>query len=451
MVYLKEKSRIDMYMHSIQRLRALHLGLGNYVEAAHVLLLAIDDASEEKKRLDENNRSLVSSRSLLGIDTEWSLVAKSPVLGIDEIVLIEAAISLYKKGNDWQSALRHLQRLRVHYEQGTYEFNKLAEVLEEQASLYRHVQTAEIYHCSHFRVAFRGLKWDKENANKVFIYRGGPLESIMEFIARIKRKVPECEMVSAGKETPEMDKDEEKCYLQVSSVKPAFKEAWDNHEPNFPSSAPKNVLSYRLNYNVNIFTLQMPFRVKVFHGKPKAKSKNEFMDLWSRTILMRTAESLPTTIRRSEIKEIKEIMMNPLEVAVRTVRDKNEDLKEKIAQADLLKVRNAPQSFTMAINGTVDAAVNGGLANYAPFLTGSYKKENPEIVEDMEKYPEKLKLIGELRALMESHLVILKRGVEVHARVCDEHMLPLHEIIIKKFPLLLESCQELGVKVPQWS
>ena len=69
----------------------------------------------------------------------------------------------------------------------------------------------------------------------------------------------------------------------------------------------------------------------------------------------------------------------------------------------------------------------------------------------MEKYPEKLKLIGELRELMESHLVILKRGVEVHARVCDEHMLPLHEIIIKKFPLLLESCQELGVKVPQWS
>ena len=40
MLYLKEKSRIDMYMHSIQRLRALHLGLGNYVEAAAVLALA---------------------------------------------------------------------------------------------------------------------------------------------------------------------------------------------------------------------------------------------------------------------------------------------------------------------------------------------------------------------------------------------------------------------------
>ena len=45
MMYLKEKSRVDMYMHSIQRLRALHLGLGNYVEAAAVLLLAINDSS----------------------------------------------------------------------------------------------------------------------------------------------------------------------------------------------------------------------------------------------------------------------------------------------------------------------------------------------------------------------------------------------------------------------
>ena len=93
-----------MYMHSIQRLRALHLGLGNYVEAAHVLLLAIEDTTEERDTSNESNRSLISSRSLLGLDTEWSLVAKSPVLADDEIILTEAAVSLYKKGNDWQSA-----------------------------------------------------------------------------------------------------------------------------------------------------------------------------------------------------------------------------------------------------------------------------------------------------------------------------------------------------------
>ena len=165
-----------MYMHSIQRLRALHLGLGNYVEAAAVLLLAINDSSPSAKISTSSNDDaqgktlsrLISNRSLLGLEKEWSAISQTPKLDMDEVVLTRAAIGLYKKGSDWQSALRLLQHLRVHYEQGTFEFDKLATVLEEQADLYRKWKSAETYHCSHFRVAFRGLKWDRLNANKVF-------------------------------------------------------------------------------------------------------------------------------------------------------------------------------------------------------------------------------------------------------------------------------------------
>ena len=38
-----------------------------------------------------------------------------------------------------------------------------------------------------------------------------------------------------------------------------------------------------------------------------------------------------------------------------------------------------------------------------------------------------------------------------NARPDNEQMLPLHEIIIKKFPLLLASVKKLGVPVPSWS
>ena len=146
MMYLKEKSRVDMYMHSIQRLRALHLGLGNYVEAAAVLLLAINDSSpfsedpSSSKNDDAQGKTLSASSpiaSLLGLEKEWSAISQTPKLDMDEVVLTRAAIGLYKKGSDWQSALRLLQHLRVHYEQGTFEFDKLATVLEEQADLYR--------------------------------------------------------------------------------------------------------------------------------------------------------------------------------------------------------------------------------------------------------------------------------------------------------------------------
>ena len=204
----------------------------------------------------------------------------------------------------------------------------------------------------------------------------------MEFIARIKRKMPKCVMVPPNKRHQKWMR-YETCYLQVSSVKPAHKELWDdiNSSPNFPSCTPKNVVSHRLHFNVNTFTLQMPFRVKMFHGKPRRKSKNEFMDLWSRTLLMRTAHTLPTTIRRSEIVEVKEVLFNPLEVAVRTVLDKNNDLKDRIAKANHADNTICASKLHDGHQWHSGCGRECGLANYAPFLTGSFEEENPEIVE----------------------------------------------------------------------
>ena len=65
-----------------------------------------------------------------------------------------------------------LERLRRFYENVSYEYDKLAKVLEEQATLYKSVHSNESYYCSLFRVSFMGLKWDEQNRNKVFVYRG---------------------------------------------------------------------------------------------------------------------------------------------------------------------------------------------------------------------------------------------------------------------------------------
>ena len=78
------------------------------------------------------------------------------------------------------------------------------------------------------------------------------------------------------------------------------------------------------------------------------------MDLWSKTIMLRTESTLPGTTRRTLVLNRREILSNPLENAVSAVRDKNKDLETRINEADQLTERNATQSFTMAINGTVD-------------------------------------------------------------------------------------------------
>ena len=105
------------------------------------------------------------------------------------------------------------------------------------------------------------------------------------------------------------------------------------------------------------------------------------------------------------------------------------------------------QVLFTSINGTVDAAVNGGIANYAPFLTGSFQQDHPEIWEDVMSSLEKKAMLAKLKSVLEEHLRILKRGVILHSRVCIEAMLPLQEIIVQKFPILLHQMEELGLHV----
>jgi hypothetical protein len=61
------------------------------------------------------------------------------------------------------------------------------------------------------------------------------------------------------------------------------------------------------------------------------------------------------------------------------VVDKNLELWEKVKQMEATEDGQADQSMTMAINGVVDAAVNGGTKNYEAFINGEYKVTNPEI------------------------------------------------------------------------
>ena len=118
-------------------------------------------------------------------------------------------------------------------------------------------------------------------------------------------------------------------------------------------------------------------------------------------IYLRTAVTLPSTSRRVPVIDSREILQNPLEVAIQTVAEKNADLTKRIDAAQQLTVRSTPQSFSMAIKGAACPAVNGGLAkNYHPFLNGSYATDHPEIEEDLVLHPEKRLLLGVSRFLV---------------------------------------------------
>ena len=91
----------------------------------------------------------------------------------------------------------------------------------------------------------------------------------------------------------------------------------------------------------------------------KKKSDNEFLDMWVKRVYLMVDDPFPSTSRCQEVTKTTELVINPLESAVSAVAEKTVEIIKMTEAAALLTERKGESSFTMCINGTVDAPVNG--------------------------------------------------------------------------------------------
>lgn len=222
--------------------------------------------------------------------------------------------------------------------------------------------------------------------------------------------------------------------------------------PVASSRLPPLIRQGRSNAGARVFMLQRPYRVRA------AKSGNEFLDTWvSRTYFV-TADAFPATHRRSPVVSLRTVTLNPLEAASLALREKNCDLLDALERVQGVPDRGGDQAFTSLLQGVVDAAVSGGVANYRPFLTGEFTASHPEIAHDLEacefdagapkggqREPRALAL---LRAALAEQLTLLQRGVALHGTKCARDMLPLHAFLVERFAALCERLGSLGVVLP---
>ena len=104
----------------------------------------------------------------------------------------------------------------------------------------------------------------------------------------------------------------------------------------------------------------------------RALSLMWLQDHWVRKTFLVTQHSFPSTRRRSPVAERILVEWNPLQTACRGVIMKTLQLQEMVARNRNVPNGCASQSFTMMLNGVVDAAVSGGVKNFEPFLTREY-------------------------------------------------------------------------------
>jgi hypothetical protein len=187
------------------------------------------------------------------------------------------------------------------------------------------------------------------------------------------------------------------------------------------------------------FLHQRPF------SRRTTKSGSDYLDLWVARTYLATADAFPATHRRSPVIAAREVALNPIEVAVAGMRDRTAVLADLVERAEACADRGAEQAFSATLQGVVDAAVSGGLANYGPFLTGAFATTHPEIAEDLAQ-PGKRRVLAELREAIAEQVAVAGRGIRVHEVKCAAENVPLHEFLVRRFASLVSMLAPWGIE-----
>lgn len=127
---------------------------------------------------------------------------------------------------------------------------------------------------------------------------------------------------------------------------------------------PNTVRSFTEHNNIRMF--------KYEKGEQRAKEKhpdNEFEHLWVKQVFILTRECFPTIRRSVEVVQSKVVYLTPIQNAIQSIAGKTRSLQvimDKVIEAsksDEMQ-RGALAPLTMALNGIIDAAVNGGTWKY---------------------------------------------------------------------------------------
>jgi hypothetical protein len=359
--------------------------------------------------------------------------------------LYEMCMDLLESAQQWEMAIELADALKRQFSTATFEFGKCSTLLKRCADWYASVVNVERFYPSVFRVAYYGLKYPPQIRNQEFIYRGAPLEQTIDFSGRVKNKFPGVVLLPLKTNIgPEHTDQAETYYIAISKLTPSTRP----EARALPASThvtepllPPGLRGYLQNNALDTFSYQRPYNMRKESGLKKSANSSvffaslgkdksldtdgEFRDLWVEFKYVRAGRMFPSWARRVLVTETASVFRNPIEMAIETMQGKNNEVEAKVALMENLPDGGADQSYTMALNGVVDAAVNGGLANYVSFLNGDYRTLNPEIAEDIDKHPLKKEDTAELARLVKQQIELMDHGIKIHSSKVCEAMKPL--------------------------
>ncbi|KAI7867741.1 dedicator of cytokinesis-domain-containing protein [Spinellus fusiger] len=421
MKFIQVIEREEIYIKYVHQLVQLHVGSHNYIEAAltlrfHANLLAWDPY-EKLVAIPE-----------LGFKAQTSFSRKEK--------LYWTMIGYLEQGNAWEISVQLCKELAHEYETTIFDFVKLSEVLQRQAQLAQNIVKKERYFPEYFRVGFYGRGFPDSVRNHQYIYRGLEWEKMVSFVERMQNRHPNAQLLSgkhaamavmSEEQLKELESSLDGQYLQITAVVP--EPEGESKQKMKNSLVPDYVKKYCATNGVYVFSFSRPIN-KTQQSNEDRRPETDFLNLWTEKTVLTCEDQFPNIARRSKIIHVQVKEVSPIENAVVAVENKNQELLELLKKYSVHLNQKRPPSgsnpvnvspFSMALNGAVDAPVNGGVPLYRnAFFSQEYWASNPEMHHWIER----------LKSSIDTQVKIVEQCLEAHNKLVSQDMRPFHSTLV---------------------
>ncbi|KAK3600698.1 hypothetical protein CHS0354_011379 [Potamilus streckersoni] len=396
--------REEMYFRYINKLFELHLLASNYVEAGMTLR--------------EYATKLPWSETVLPEELRY---CSQSVSSRKEQVYLEI-INCFDQGKVWEYGIPLCKELANYYER-KFEYKKLSDILRKQASFYNKIlegvqsDDQETFFPrqdpSYYRVAYYGQSFPPFVRNKMFIYRGDECLQLQTIMNHLSAEYPNASFIGPNNQLKESMKEEDQQYIQICSVKPVPTERVEFKDKNVPAEI-KNF--YNVN-EVDTFQADRPFH------KGERDPNNDHKTLCIERTTVKTNYKFPGILRWYEVVAMEVCHLNSIQVAMETIKQNTEEIQRLNERCKADPKLYFPQ-LEMRLNGTIHAAVQGGVTKYHEAFFGM----------DFElEHPDEYIYLDDLRVLMMSQLKVIGEGLKIHDQLVPPELEPLHKTMVVSF------------------
>lgn len=395
--YLKNANKPELFHSFINQMYEDNLKKGDYIQAALSLeLLASTFTWDHHLALPQSYRPKFPAQS--------SFERKE--------ALVKLIAQNYIKGNSLERATDTYNELLEAYSEYTYDLKSFAYVHQKLAKLYLDLESSDKLSPSYFRVAYIGAGFPANIRGKEQIFEGLPFEHITSIHERLLKLYPGARIITDDEQARELkEKIHSGRYLHVNAVEP-LSEYSDK----------------LLNTSIGVRQYARNKNLRFFSSIKKIPGSSSVFDLWTEEITYETQLSFPTLMNRSDVKSSSTVRLSPLENAIRTILNKNNDLVQlesmiNIAYKEKSDYTSLMNDLSRHLTGTVDAPVNGGVGQYKTFFLDPRYDGKPD-------YAFNIRL---LRNAFHDLTLVLSRCLHLHGKLVGYTMKQSHEALVELY------------------